>query len=146
MTDSTNTISTTSESFFQHVKDFFVDTEQEVVTGIQGLESTFEADVWPYVKTFLETLSTQVGQAALKAAVASVPTLVSGGFGAAAAAIGAAVVSTAAVDAPADAKVTLQQVQAALQVVKVANGTVTAGDAPTVAAIEAATPIATTTV
>ena len=39
----------------------------------------FDADVWPNVKTFIETLASQVGQAALKSAVASLPLLASGG-------------------------------------------------------------------
>ncbi len=139
MSDPTNT---SPETFLEKVEGFFTGAEKEVVTGIDGLESMFDADVWPQVKAFIETLASQVGQAALKSAVAAVPLLVSGGFGAAAASIGAAVVATATVDVPIDANEALQATQAALQVVKVASSTVTAGDAPTVAAIAAAAPSA----
>jgi hypothetical protein len=139
MTDMTQS-APTSETFFQHVKDFFVGAETDAVDVIDGLASKFDADVWPSVKTFIETLASQVGQTALKSAIASAPLLVSGGFGAAAASVGAAVVATATLDAPIDAEAALQATQAALQVVKVANATVTAGDAPTVAAIAAAVP------
>jgi len=142
MTDTTSTAVATPESFLQHIENFFTGAETEVVTGIDSLESLFTADVWPSVKTFIETLASQVGQAALKSAIASVPLLATGGFGAAAASVGAAVVATATVDAPIDAQAALQATQAALQVVKVSTSTVTAGDAPTVAAIAAATPAA----
>jgi len=136
MTDTTNIA--TSETFYQHVKDFFVGAETDAVDVIDGLASKFDADVWPSVKKFIETLASQVGQAALKSAIASAPLLLSGGFGAAAATVGAAIVATTTMDAPIDAQQALQATQAALQVVKVANATVTAGDAPTVAAIAAA--------
>jgi hypothetical protein len=137
MTDTTTTTAT-SETFFQHVKDFFVGDETDAVDVIDGLASKFDADVWPSVKTFIETLASQVGQAALKASIVALPTLAAGGFGAAAATVGAAVVATATIDAPIDAQQALQATQAAIQVVKVANSTVTAGDAPTVVAIAAA--------
>ena len=144
-TTTTTTTAPNSESFFQHIMDFFKNVETDAETAIGGLENTFEADVWPFVKSFLTTLASQEGQVALKAAIAAAPLLVSGGFAAAAASVGAAVVASAGANAAADAAVTLGQVQAALQVVKVANGTVTTGDAPTVAAIQAATTTATTT-
>lgn len=147
MTDTTNVIVTdpatvvvNKESLLQHIESFFEGAETDAVNAIDGLESTFSADVWPSVKTFIETLASQVGQAALKSAITAVPELLAGGFGAAAATVGAAVVATATADAPVDAQEALQATQAALQVVKVANSTVTAGDAPTVAAIAAATP------
>ena len=136
------TTSAAPEGLLQHIEDFFIGAEKKVVTGIDALETEFDADVWPSVKSFLVTISSQVGQAALKAAIVALPTLVSGGFGVAAAEVGAAVVATATVDAPIDAQTALQSVQAALQVVKVASSTVTAGDAPTVAAISAAQPAA----
>lgn len=106
------------------------------------LLSKFNEVELPIIKTFLMTLGSQVGKAALQAAIGAAPLLVSGGFGAAAAVVGAAVVSTATLDAPIDAQAALQATQAALQVVKVANATVTVGDAPTVAAIAAAQPTA----
>lgn len=111
---------------------------QPVVTKGEQLLQKFDEVELPIVENFLETLGSQIGKAALKAAIASVPLLASGGFGAAAAQVGAAVVATATMDAPIDAQAALQATQAALQVVKVANGTVTAGDGPTVAAIASA--------
>ena len=151
MTDTTTVTTTTTtpaveptpESFFQHIIDFFKHEVTDLETALVGLENSFEADVWPFVKSFLITLASQEGQVALKAAVAAAPLLLTGGFAAAAISVGEAVVSTAGVNAAADAAITLGQVQAALQVVKVANGTVTAGDAATVAAIQAATVTAT---
>lgn len=128
------------ETFIEKVEGFFAPAVTTIEDDLAGLEAKFDADVWPSVKTFITTLASQVGQAALKAAIASAPLLLSGGFGAAAATVGAAVVATATVDAPIDAHAALQATQAALQVVKVANATVTAGDAPTVAAIAAAQP------
>lgn len=141
MTDPTNTgttVTVNKESFFQHIEDFFAPAVTTVEDDLVTLEGKFEADVWPSVKNFILTLSSQVGQAALKAAIASAPLLLSGGFSAAAATVGAAVVATATVDAPIDAQQALQATQAALQVVKVSGSVVTAGDAPTVAAIAAA--------
>ena len=138
MTDATNT--TNDESFIEKIEDGTVAAWHGIEGAFGTLESKFEADVWPSVKAFLITLTSQIGQAALKSAIVALPTLAAGGFGAAAAEVGAAVVATASVDAPIDAQVALQSVQAALQVVKVANGTVTAGDAATVAAIAAAAP------
>jgi hypothetical protein len=145
MTDTTNTgatITVNKESLLQHIENFFYPAVTTVEDDLVALETKFDADVWPEVKTFILTLSSQVGQAALKSAIAAAPLLLSGGFGAAAETVGAAVVATATVDAPIDATTALQATQAALQVVKVANSTVTAGDAPTVAAIAAATPAA----
>ena len=139
MSDPTNTAApaapaSDSETFFQHVKDFFVGVE----TKAESLLSKFDETELPIIENFLETLGSQVGKAALSAAIAAAPLLATGGFGAAAASVGAAVVATATADAPIDAQAALQATQAALQVVKVANATVTAGDAPTVAAIAAA--------
>ena len=104
------------------------------------LLAKFDETELPIIKNFLITLGSQIGKAALQAAIGAAPLLASGGFGAAAAVVGAAVVATATADAPIDAQAALQATQAALQVVKVANATVTAGDAPTVAAIAAAQP------
>jgi hypothetical protein len=107
-----------------------------------ALLAKFDETELPIIKTFLETLGSQVGKAAIKAAIGAAPLMASGGFAAAAAVVGAAVVATATADAPVDAQVALQATQAALQVVKVANTIITSGDASTVAAITAAQPTA----
>jgi hypothetical protein len=130
---------TSNEPFLQRIEEFFCGAGEKTVDAVEVLAGHFEVETWPYVKHFLGTLMSQVGQAALKAAIAAAPLLASGGFGVAAAEVGASVVATVVHDAPLDAQETLQSVQAALQVVKVANSTVTAGDASTVVAIQAAT-------
>lgn len=124
------------ETFIEKVEGFFA----PAVSEAEALLAKFDETELPIIKTFLITLGSQIGKAALQAAIGAVPLLASGGFGAAAAMVGAAVVATATADAPVDAQAALQATQAALQVVKVANATVTAGDAPTVAAIAAAQP------
>lgn len=127
------------ETFIEKIEGFFAPAVNEAET----LLAKFDEIELPIIKNFLVTLGSQVGKAALQAAIGAAPLLISGGFGAAAAVVGAAVVATATVDAPIDAQVALQATQAALQVVKVSNATVTAGDAPTVAAIAAAQPVPT---
>lgn len=129
-----------TETIWQEIGDFFKDIPQETHDAVDALASEFEEDVWPYVKHFIGTLLTQAGQAALKVAPAAIALLATGNFGAAAVSVGTAVAAEVVKDAPQDANDTLQAVQAALQVVKVATGTVTPGDAPAVAAIQAAAP------
>jgi hypothetical protein len=101
-------------------------------------EGFFTTDVVPYLKQFLSILSSQIGQAALKAAPAALALIATGGFGAAAASVGATVVGTVAADAVPDAQTVLQAAQAALQVAKVGTNTVTPADTTAVATIQTA--------
>lgn len=138
--DTTNTAPalTGLEAVWADIEAMEAKLEDSVVAKVNALESEWDSTVWPYVKKNLLTLLTDVGKAALGAAVTAIPTMISGGWAAAAALVGSAVASTAVKDINADAPGTMQTVQAALQVVKSASNTVTDGDAPTVAAIQVA--------
>lgn len=112
------------------------DCVSEITTDIKLLD----AAALPALATFVKTLTGQVAQAVMKAGPSALALLASGGWVAAASTEGAAALAAVTGNAPADATAALQQVQAALQVVKVASNTVTDADAPTVAALAAATP------
>jgi len=128
------------DTILTDIEDLGETVGDDVLYAIEGVASKFDADVWPYVKKFLLTLASQTGQVALKAAIAAAPLLATGGFAAAGAAVGTAVVASPAVNSVVDAQTVLSQAQAALQVVKVANVVQTPGDATTVTAIQAAVP------
>ena len=145
----TTTVTVNKESLLQHIEDFFEPAVETIESEASALETRavaaikkFDSAELPIIVNFIETLGTQVGKAAFTAAISAAPLLATGGWAAAAATVGTAVVATATADLPVDTQVALQATQAALQVVKVANSTVTAGDAPTVAVIDAAQPAA----
>lgn len=140
MSDQSNTTPAPSglEEIWDDIKSLETNCEDAVVAKVNALETEFDSVVWPYVKKNLLTLLSDVGKSALSAAVTAIPTMIAGGWAAAAAMVGSAVVATASADIKADAPSALQTVQAALQVVKSSSNTVTDGDAPTVAAIQTA--------
>lgn len=102
------------------------------------IKHVFVADVQPEIKSFLLLFATQEGKLILTTAIAVAPGLVTGNFAVVAAGVAATVISQSKVIAKQDFGITLQQVQSALQVAKAAANIQTPGDAPTIAAIQAA--------
>lgn len=125
-------------SIWGEIKALEAKVEASALAKLNAMEDEWDDVVWPYIKKNTLMLLTDVGQAALSATLTEIPTMIAGGWAAAAAVIGTAVVTTAATDIKADAPSAMQTVQAAMQVIKSASNTVTAGDAPTVAAIQVA--------
>jgi hypothetical protein len=136
---------TTDENIFERVGDEVVVLWHDAEGVFGTLESQFTKIEWPIVKNLIVTLGSQIGKAALNASIAAAPTLLSGGFGVAAAEVGAAIAATATVDAPLDIQQALQATQIAVQAVKSSQAVVTTGDSATVAAITAAVPEGATT-
>lgn len=114
------------------------DTWSKLTTEIKVLSTLFDADVWPYIKSAVLFFMTAEGKIMLQAAVVAAPTIVTGGFGVAAAAVGVAAVAAAPAIAAQDATVTLAQAQTALQLVKNTQGITSSSDAPAVQAIQTA--------
>jgi hypothetical protein len=94
-----------------------------------NIKHFFSADVEPALKTFLEQFATGEGTIILNAAIAAAPELITGNFAAVSAEVLATVVAQSKTLAAQDAKITLQQVQSALQVAKVAQSIQTPADA-----------------
>ena len=95
--------------------------ETDAINEIEALCKFFEADVWPYVKAFLQTLLQQEGKDALQAAVASIPAAATGNVAGAAAAVAAAVAGSLAANAAADAQTEIKAAVANMD----ANGAAT---------------------
>ena len=113
----------------------FTDTFAKIWTDISGF---FKEDVQPELKSFLTQFATDEGHLILTAAIAAAPALLTGNFGVVAAQVVATVVSQSETLAAQDATKTLQQVQSALQVAKVAQNIQTPADVQIVATSTAA--------
>lgn len=103
------------------------------------ISSFFHDDIAPPMEAFLKQFSSDEGHLILTTALTVAPALVTGGFGAIAQEVLGTVISQSAVLAAQDITKTLQQVQSALQIAKVAQNITTPGDTQI---ITAATPAA----
>lgn len=91
-------------------------------------------DVEPPVKTFLEQFASDEGHLILTTAVAAAPALITGNFGVVVGQVMTTVIGQSANIAAQDITKTLQQVQSALQIAKVAANINTPGDQAIIAA------------
>jgi hypothetical protein len=105
----------------------FETLELDAQTEIKNLEQFVEVDVWPFVQEFFAVLLSQAGRAAVTAAVANIPAIVTGNESVAVAAVAAAVASSLAANAAGDAQKALSDAEA--------NSSSTAAPAPTVSVV-----------
>lgn len=116
------------------------------VTVRDGIEYPFEQawehikpvvvdELAPSLKSFLLLFSTDEGKFILQTAIAYAPKLLEGPFGAVAAEIASVVIAGSIAIAKQDASITLQQVQSALQIAKVAQNIQTPSDTALAASV-----------
>lgn len=98
------------------------------------IKPVFVEDVAPALKSFLALFASDEGKFILQTALAAAPALLTGNFGAISAAIVSDVIAGSVKIAAQDATITLQQVQSALQIAKVAQNIATPADQAIVAA------------
>ena len=94
----------------------------------------FQTDVLPELKAFLKLFATDEGKLILTTAMTYVPQILEKGFGVVTAEVIAVLVGQSVVIAKQDAQVTLNQVQSALQIAKVAANITTTADQTIMAA------------
>jgi hypothetical protein len=92
------------------------------------IKTVFKDDVEPTLEAFLKQFSSDEGHLILTTAIAAAPALATGNFGVIAGQVLSTVVSQSEALAAQDVTKTLQQVQSALQIAKVANNVLTPGD------------------
>jgi hypothetical protein len=104
------------------------------------IKGFFIADVEPTLKAFLTQFDSEEGRMILSEAIAVAPALISGNFGTVAAQVLKDVISKSEAIAAQDVAVTLNQVQSALQIAKVAAAITTPGDQVLIAATPTPSP------